>query len=223
MEKTTKPEALGAFVFARASRLAERVLADDGGAKAALAHLRASVGRRLIDEPEVWGELLDGFPEELVGRGDLPNGYEEAAHAALSLFALHQQSRGASMNVSGRGFGAAIRVLADPTDAGELAGAVMRRFTTVLTADEYPEILHHLRGLVTQLRAADVGLDYGRLARDLLALRDPDRANGVRLRWSRDIYARPRRADADGAAPAPVAASPASTPAASGRPAASES
>jgi CRISPR system Cascade subunit CasB len=75
--------------------------------------------------------------------------------------------------------------------------AIRRRFDALVTASSFSEVQHHLRGLITQLRSAEIALDYGRLAQDLADLQRPERVQGVRIRWARDYHrSRPDTTDA---------------------------
>jgi len=168
--------------------LQTRYLRSEASGKAALAQLRNGIRRRLGEDPVVWAIVFDGFPEELMGREDEPNQFEIAAHAALVLFAVHMQSARDPMHVTGVGLGRAIRRLARSQVEDDPSTPVMRRFHALGTSTDLPETLHHARGLTQQLRAAGIGLDYGRLAEDFVGLQFPDRADGIRLRWARDLY-----------------------------------
>lgn len=63
-----------------------------------------------------------------------------------------------------------------------------RRFDAVVTSASFAELTHHLRGLVGQMRSADVGLDYGMLAQNLWDFQQPGRADSVRRQWARQYY-----------------------------------
>jgi CRISPR system Cascade subunit CasB len=69
--------------------------------------------------------------------------------------------------------------------------AVKRRFDAVVTADDHREILHHSRGLITQLRGEKIPLDYGLFAKHIYWLQSPLTGDHARLRWARDFYKRP--------------------------------
>lgn len=182
---------VGRYVGGRVARLQARMLAGgDGPTRAALAKLRRGVGQPIAADPELWGVVFDGFPSAWLGRDDLPSRSEEATFAAMTLFAVHQQSKSEPMHVPGRGLGDAVRRLASPENAEELSRPVLRRFNALATADSFEEVLHHARGLVQQLRAESIGLDYGILAEDLAALQDPRKADSVRLRWARAFHRR---------------------------------
>ena len=129
---------------------------------------------------------IEALPAEALGRGDDPSLAESAAHVALTMFAGHLQSAAGPMHVPGVGFGSAMRSLSRHEDRS--ADAVRRRFSSVMTASSPDEVAQHLRGLVSMLRQARVGLDYGQLARDLYFLSIPGQEHRVRLRWGRDFY-----------------------------------
>ncbi|OLT21196.1 type I-E CRISPR-associated protein Cse2/CasB [Pseudonocardia sp. CNS-139] len=135
--------------------------------------------------------LLHGHPEDDPG----PSPAERAAHVAVTLFALHQQSRGERMHHRGRGLGTALRRLHSGRDA--TPDPIVRRFRMLGTADSFGELTHHLRGVVQLLRTQSAPLDYGLLAEQLLDWqKDPSR---VRMTWGRQFY-RQNRADKDAGA-----------------------
>jgi CRISPR system Cascade subunit CasB len=136
----------------------------------------------------VWSVVFEDWPTELRPRSDAPTDDERAAQAALTLYAIHQQSkRTKRMHQNGRSLGLAVGQLGRATASSE---AVRRRFDALTTAQSITEVLHHGRGLVTQLRGAEIPLDYGMLARHLVQLQRPDLADRARLRWARDYYRR---------------------------------
>lgn len=154
---------------------------------ASLARLRRGVHTLPGSDPSIWTETLKDLPPEKY-KGDNPTAMEQAVHAALCLYAIHQQGRRTEpMHQSGRthSFGHATRSLGTSIGAED---AVRRRFEALATASSFEETLHHARGLVTQLRAAKIPLDYGQFALDLEDLQKPSRADAVRLRWGRDYY-----------------------------------
>jgi CRISPR system Cascade subunit CasB len=126
----------------------------------------------------------------LLGGDTEPSTAEHAIHAALTLYALHQQSKSAQMHQSGVSLGQAVRRLGQAQASEE---ATLRRFHALGTASSFEELVYHLRGLVTQLRGATppIPLDYGQLAVDLRQLQAATRAPAVRLRWGRDYHRRP--------------------------------
>lgn len=178
--------AVGDFVGRRVQQLLQT--GDRGSTRATLAHLRRAVARDAGTVPEVWEITLEGAPGE--ARGDDPTREETAIHTALTLFAVHQQSREEPMHRSGTGLGRAVRQLEARVTSGQSDGPspVRRRFDALATAQTPAEAAHHLRGLVDQMRAHKVPLDYARLAEDLFDMQHPARAHGVRLRWAREYY-----------------------------------
>jgi len=163
-------------------------------ATGALACLRRAVGDEPGRDPAVWELVYDGIPARLVGGEDprrsgeiVVSTAERAVHASLTLYAVHQQSQRVGMHRRDVGLGTAVRRLALATGA---ESAVLRRFHALGTAQSLTEVLHHARGLLTQLRAAAIPLDHGRLAVDLDRLQRTGHADRVRLQWGRDYYAR---------------------------------
>lgn len=177
---------LGAFVAQRATRLQEGYLDSMSGAVAELAKLRRGISLHLGDDIELVGLTTAGLEPDDGSVSDAPTYREQAAYAALTLFALHQQShRSKRMHRAGYSFGSSARLLRTHSGADD---AVRRRFNALGTATDWNELVHHARGLIQQFRAYDVPLDYGRFARDLLSLRFPASASDVRNRWGRDFY-----------------------------------
>ena len=164
----------------------ERVLmrvANDAGE---LAALRRGVGRTLEEAPDSWPSVLEVSGSQ--------RWREPAAHLALGLFALHQQSQApGSMNSDGWTLGKASRVLKGRRGAtGASEQGVEHRFQAALASETIDALGVHLRGLVTLLRGAEVPLDYPRLYRDLCAWLSPDRRERVCLGWARDYFAIPQ-------------------------------
>lgn len=156
-------------------------------ARADLAKLRRGVGKRPGDLPELLAYIVDpDHPDD--ESGTEPSWCETAVYTSLTLYAVHQQSRvDAPMHVAGRRPGIALSALR--LRDGEEDPAFVRRFQAFATATSLAEMTTHLRGLVTQLRAAKVGFDYGQLASDLVLYQiDTEKASGVRLRWGRDFF-----------------------------------
>ena len=158
---------------------------DESWSRATLAKLREAIQSEPGTVPEIWEWTQCPVDDRA---SDEPTYEERAVHAAMCLYALHQQGRLEGMHRSGRGLGAAVRVLTGPEAAPD--SAVRRRFAKILTATSMPEALHHLRGLVTQFRSAQppIALDYGMLADDLYTMQFPDGLDTVALRWSRQYY-----------------------------------
>lgn len=154
-------------------------------AVATLARLRRGAGKEPDALPELWPVTLAGLTPPQWDEAP-PTYLERAVHTALTLYAVHQQSRSSTMHVHGTDLGAAVGRLAGATSEAP----VRRRFEALGTAESFLEAAHHARGLVTQLRAAELPLDYGRFARQLYYLQlGGDAARRVRLQWGRAYHA----------------------------------
>ncbi|WP_447040479.1 type I-E CRISPR-associated protein Cse2/CasB [Streptomyces sp. DSM 118878] len=163
---------------------------------AALARLRRGAGRNAGALPDLWAlidtTVLHAQPEgsRPLREGELVRA-EDALHAAVTLWALHQQSRPVGMhrpNAAGRptGLGAAVRRLMPP---GEIDDAVRKRLVRAGSAPDLPSLSQRLRDLIVLLRRADIPLDYGLLAGQLYAWQWPGGADQVRTEWGRSFHA----------------------------------
>lgn len=121
----------------------------------------------------------------LTERGDLTDALR-AEHVALTLFALHQQSKSRPVHRGGVGLGSAIRELRKAEKYSE--EAVDRRFAAAATATTLTELAVHLRGLVGQLKKVEQGLDYTRLVEDLQRWQAPEHVAMVRRRWGGQYF-----------------------------------
>ena len=165
--------------------------------KAALANLRRGVGRVPGELPELWGEFLLDFPQELESKIGVPTRAEWAVYLALTLYALHQQGRDVRrepMHCEDQLLGRAVRRLVKPGEDPQDA-AVLRRFQALTSAASMREVSQHLRGIIQILRSEGIALDYVRLAADLYDLQFPEASQRVRLRWGQDYYRTPTDAE----------------------------
>lgn len=182
-----------AFVSERAESLQRRYLENESGAVAVLARLRSGIGRPLGESIELVELTIAGFHENPPDSG--PTADEQAIYTALTLFALHQQS--SRNNRMHRAGGPSLGQAAAQLQQHASPEAVRRRFIALGTATHWDETVTHARGMISQFRAHDIGLDYGRFADDLLWLQKPSSADRVRLRWGRDFFAAGRPATHD--------------------------
>jgi CRISPR system Cascade subunit CasB len=195
--RTRQLRPLGQALAPHIAALQNDYLRDKAAARANLAGLRRGLGKPAGSIPEIWAITIGVVPEQLSWQRDEPSRAEHASHAALCLFALHQQSWPGRAHLPGVSFGTAVARLREAESRS--ADAVTRRFMAVATAVSIDEVLVHIRGLITQLRGIRQGLDYARLADDLLGLLSPSTATPVRLAWGRDYY----RVKADNTTPDP--------------------
>lgn len=200
-ERPSRLGTAGTFVDATVRDLQSRFLRDrqDPSAVAALARLRRAAGK---PPGEITDVLQYTYSPELArgaGDEDPATPAERAAHVAITLYALHQQSRGENMHIRRRGLGTALRSLS-PGAEKDLLEPVARRFRVIGTADSFDELTHHLRGVVQLLRTQSTPLDYGWLA-DQLHQWQTGRRDQVRMTWGRQFYRQNRSAAASDGGP----------------------
>lgn len=178
----------GSTVHGHLTRLQGAYLQNVSWAVAGLARLRRAVEQPPGGDPLIWDWTINGIKLPRGYDSDLPSRGELAAHAAVTLYAVHQQSRGDRMyrwGAEGFGLGRAIARLQGARDS---EAAVRKRFDALATASDLGEAMRHARGIVTQLRGAALALDYAALADQLEAFQDPRRRANVRLAWGRDFH-----------------------------------
>ncbi|MEY9214414.1 type I-E CRISPR-associated protein Cse2/CasB [Thermobifida halotolerans] len=180
---------VGTFVDQRVREIQEGYRQDRPDAVAALARLRRGAGRTIEEAPDLWGLALDDrFYENAprIGEEEMSRA-ENAAHIALTLYAVHQQSRRDDrMHQRGRGLGEAVRRLMPP---GEIEEPLRRRFVQAGSATTVHVLAYRLREIVTLLRRDAIPLDYGLLADQIHQFRTPEGAKKVRAAWGRGFHA----------------------------------
>lgn len=166
-------------------------LDDNAAAVAAIAQLAHASGHEIGADPSImrW-TVPDMHDDAIYPRGVQPThgptAEERAAHAAVTLFAVHQQSqRTRSMHTDAHvSLGRAVGAMA-PGNFNEKG--IRSTFDKLQTSSSWPEMVRHARHLIALLKREDRPLNYGLFAQDLLKLRQSrERANAVRLRWGRD-------------------------------------
>jgi CRISPR system Cascade subunit CasB len=175
--------------------LQQGFLRDQSYAVAALARLRRGAGKEFSKVPDLWGLTDTGSLHDRPDGGWLPGEEEliraeDAVHTALTLWALHQQSRGTGMHRAGsrtspRGLGAAVRRLMPP---GDIDQPVRKRFVRAGTAPDLSALAQRLRDIVVLLRGADIPLDYALLAEQLYRWQEPGGRDAVRRAWGRSFH-----------------------------------
>ena len=163
--------------------LQARYLDNESRARGELAALRKGASRSPGELPEIWELTRVEVPD---GAGDAPTWEEIAVHTAMTLYAVHQQSRTESMFSPGVGLGRAARRLIGPPD--EENPSARARFNALVTSTTVAELRHHLRGFVSLLRARGIALDHAMLADDVLRFQQPGGARSVRLNWARQYH-----------------------------------
>ena len=166
--------------------LQSRYLRNESRARGELAALRKGASRSPGELPEIWELTRVEVPD---GAGDAPTWEEIAVHTAMTLYAVHQQSRTEHMFSPGVGLGSAARRLIGPPD--EENPSARARFNALVTSTTVAELRHHLRGFVSLLRARGIALDHAMLADDVLRFQQPGGARSVRLNWARQYHSLP--------------------------------
>ncbi|GAA2154727.1 hypothetical protein GCM10009760_53910 [Kitasatospora kazusensis] len=162
-----------------------------------LAALRAGLGRPAMDVPKLWPYYTSAVNDDLARR-DQVSDEQQAEHAALTLFGLHQQSRNEPMHRQGVKLGQALLALRRTEKFSD--EALDRRVATLAAATSVPALLVHLRGLVTQLRTVGQPLDYTHLMSDIQQWHSVDRRSAVRRKWALGYQAwKPESTDKNGA------------------------
>lgn len=184
-------------------------LADESSAVAALARLRRGAGQKPERLPDLWN-LVDTSPLHVpredareLSEPELEHA-ENALHTALTLWALHQQSRrDAGMHQRGgrgkpRGVGAAVRRMMKRDEIDE---PLRKRLVRAGTAPDLPTLAQRLRDIVLLLRREQFPLDYALLAGQLYAWQWPDGPDHVRREWGRSFHAWQGEEPSDGHGP----------------------
>ena len=166
-------------------------------ARAQVAALRKGASRSPGELPEIWELTRVEVPD---GAGDAPTWEEIAVHTAMTLYAVHQQSRTEPMFRPSVGLGSAAHDLVGRDEENPSARA---RFNALVTSTTVAELRHHLRGFVSLLRARGIALDHAMLADDVLHFQQPGGAKKIRLAWARQYYSLPAESQpVDGTVPA---------------------
>lgn len=195
---------LTAFLAVTIDRLQKGYLQDNPHSRAKIAKLRHVSSQTIGESPETWEFLIDGFPDELIGKGNSPTTAERIAFCTLTLYASHQQSQSQPMyikNSAGNGeswrpdgkhsLGAAVRKFVDQQAKGDTPlekNPAFKRLVNIINSHELDEQAIHLRGLIQLLKSQDIALDYTSLAWDLYRLQFPETKKEVTLRWGRQVY-----------------------------------
>ncbi|MEV5988869.1 type I-E CRISPR-associated protein Cse2/CasB [Streptomyces sp. NPDC052051] len=191
------PERVRQTVGDHIVRLQRGYLADESYAVGALARLRRGAGKEPHQVPDLLG-LVDtgGLYDPAADSGRRPREEdlaraEDAVHVALTLWALHQQSRSTGMHQPHHrdkpaGLGAAVRRL---MPAGDIDEAVLKRLVRAGTAPHLGALAQRLREIVMLLRRDDLPMDYTLLAGQLYLWQLPGGREAVRRAWGRSFHA----------------------------------
>ncbi|GAA4612845.1 hypothetical protein GCM10023195_55330 [Actinoallomurus liliacearum] len=151
-----------------------------------LAALRAGLGRDAVTVPQLWPFYTCPVDDRLARR-DQVSEEQDAEHAALALYGLHQQGQDNPMHRRDVSLGKALRALRHSGKFSE--EAVDARVAAAVAATSVPALLMRLRGLVTQLRAVNQPLDYDALMADIHRWHRPPSRQLVRRGWGLGYHA----------------------------------
>lgn len=168
--------------------------AKNAQARATLANLRKYASAPLHEQPLALEEVLlilqPPLSESELGKGHAPSPSEAAAFYALVMFGIHMQSATTDAHVEGQSFARACGRFFAQSESQ----STKPRFDAMLVSRDEESRLIHIRSLVTLLRGAKIGFDYGQFAQDLRTLNaqtstqsEMNRRQGVLLRWGRDF------------------------------------
>ncbi|MFA1551772.1 type I-E CRISPR-associated protein Cse2/CasB [Actinomadura chokoriensis] len=187
-ERQYASDLIGQIVGEFVTQLQDGYLRDASSAVGRLAQLRRGAGKLPQDVPELWG--LTGadqlYQEQTLSEVQATRA-ENASFLAVTLYALHQQSRpNQRMHRPGVDLGEAVRRLMPP---GEIDEPIRRRFVRVGTAGSLDVLAYRLREIISLLRRDSVPLDYSALAEQLYHAHTPDGLARVRRKWGRSFHA----------------------------------
>jgi len=168
--------------------------AKQAHARAVLATLRKYSAVKLKDHPLALEEVLLLLEPPLSAReleeGGDPSAAELAVFQALTMLGVHMQSATTGAHIPGQSFAKACGRFY----AQSQSQSTKPRFDAMMVAQDEASRMIHIRSLVTLLRRAKLGFDYGQFANDLRVLSDKKvsqkeqvRRQGVLLRWGRDF------------------------------------
>lgn len=175
---------LAKLVVARIHVLYSKADSGDSASKGQLAALRRAIFSPYASDPQIWD--LVHVPDSLmpVSKSDRLTIEERVVHAAMGLFARHQQSKSKLMHEKGVSFGTAARQLA--FREGAESEGVRRRMNAAATAVSFDELIRHIAALVSMMRKAEIPFDYYRIVQDLYDYNNSIGRERVRRSWSRD-------------------------------------
>lgn len=189
-------------IYSVASKVITRliVLHGEPEGKATLARLRNSIGKPLSETVNLWPFMFDQLPEEYLGQGASPSHEERAILSGLQLYALYQQGVDKPVlkeNIASgyQNMGTALRYLRNDGET-----STDRRFNALITSSTYEEFFHHLRQMVSLLKAKSKGavqINFAGLINDLYWFLRGKEEN-LRLSWSREYYRNPKPEEKEG-------------------------
>ena len=168
-----------------------------------MAKIRRGMGRAAGDVPEMWPYYQVVIPDHAAAAGTRRTPELDAEHAALTLFAVHQQSQSTPMHKDKEHIGTALLKLRGSKQFAANPQALDERVNAAATASSVTELVHHLKGLVTLLRGQQLPFDYTLLVHDLADWRWASSRTRIRRQWGAHYFAWNRADDEDNPEPEP--------------------
>lgn len=169
-----------------------QAIAEMSEGKGILAELRKGVGKHPGEMPQLFGTVLQDFPEDMMSISGDPTKEEWACYIALTMFAWHQQGHDTNseymhtdMPVS---FGDALKKLAVILGDSNSEERMMKRLQALLNANEISDVAQHIRSVIKLFSGNGIKLNYAILATDLYEMQIPERKPAISLKWGQDFY-----------------------------------
>ncbi|MFB0918618.1 MAG: type I-E CRISPR-associated protein Cse2/CasB [Clostridiaceae bacterium] len=179
--------------------------------KAMLSKLRNSIGHNESQTIEIWKEVFPELPESFLSRDGNLTKEERSILTALQLYAMHQQGKPKSVNLSFKledlksneeikskddeSKTKSIRYfnigdsLSKLREAGE-SSSIDSRFNAMITASSINEFTNHLRHLLSIFKSKEESkVNYAKLAEDLMWYQI-GKQEQVRLLWGQGYYSK---------------------------------
>lgn len=182
MSNTERKKLVARSMVIHLAELGHGIQNDSGSTKAKLARLRNALYKPVGADPMLWDITAVSYETTPTYSG--ATWEEKAVHAAMCLYARHQQSKTELMHSEDKKFAEAVAYLAFKN--GDESNAVRRRFNALATSSSIAELTRHASGLIDQLRGENITFDYISFAKDLYQYQVPGGPAVVRLAWARN-------------------------------------
>lgn len=172
-------------------------LRGTGPGKATLAELRQGLGKNPEEAPESWGKVLSYI--QSVRTEEIDNGFitpeEKAVYLAMCLYALGcqgQDNKSQQIQQEGISLGKAVGKLAKGDSNSQ--NSLQTKLKSLLGAKSYNTFAVQLRALIPMI-CKKGGLDFPRLAKDLVYLQYSSSKKNVGIQWIRSFVIEVDRLD----------------------------
>lgn len=164
-----------------------RMEGESSRAKALAAIWRHEAGREPGENPELYGDFLLDFPEELQGGGGSLTPYMRAAWMALTMYVLGGKRHKQDVSLGKAAYECDSKI-------GKDSSSTKRRLLVVETTSRLEKLDEPLRAVIHMLNSKGIYLDYAQLAVDLANW--PKYRLSVVRRWEKDYALKRAKLDA---------------------------